>query len=477
MEKRYNFYKFIGWSLIIAGILWAGSSFYQSLLLQRQHRQIQGEFLTPILTLLFSILSGCYFIRIGKKRKEKSKMIFLSSILTLPIIVVIVISLLLMWISVGISSSEDVSGFGLMIAWFLYPAAIFSYLISLLILIGNWLNQRRKKFKKLESFYFKDKSRRKNTKNIKQYFNKRISTQTAFFVIILLVFIIGIGTWYLVKYEYPGNEPSPITTAKPMEVNSEFNNCGQIAEEMNESTDKLKALANSLTEITQLYCVDTNIEERQLTEEYSGFPWIDQNKEIELIKGYQWYIFGTPGDYSQSVIDNCINTITVCLEENFVSNTENTDIDEKIFSFERGDIKCVFRIQPNDFQYFELSCGDITKNTTPVFYREIYNFLNSAVDLSKRVEIIETEGNFAIANTGTGYGYFLLKKVGDKWIEVTDLGEAEIDCDIVFNYGVPPSLVNNICIYYKTTREVWRHNEDSAKWEKWYNLDNPQDKK
>jgi hypothetical protein len=309
--------------------------------------------------------------------------------------------------------------------------------------------------------------------NIKKYFNRSIFTPVAFFIIILLVFIIGIGIWYLTKYQYPRNESSPIITATPVGVNSGFDNYGQIAEEMNKSTNKLEALASSLIEITQLYCVDTNIEERQLTEEYSGFPWIDQDKEMELIKGYQWYLFGTQGDYSQSVVDNCINTITACLEENFVSNTENTDIDKKMFGFERGDIKCVFRIQPDDFQYFELSCGDITNNITPVFYREIYNLLNPEIDLSKRVDITEMEGNFVITNTGTGYGYFLLKKVRDKWIEVTDLGGAAIDCDIVFDFGIPPSLIDNTCIYYKTTREVWRYNEESAKWKKWYHLDNP----
>jgi hypothetical protein len=292
------------------------------------------------------------------------------------------------------------------------------------------------------------------SKNIKKFFSRGVSTALAFFIIILLAAAVGVGAWYLREKRIP--EIDPMSTFTPSATTSE-------------ALDELETFTTGLRKTIETHCKDMKIFERKYVEEYEGFSWINKNNEAELIKGYELYTFR---DYEELVIENCYDNIMIYLENSLTPDTENTD--SEIFGFERDNIKCVFRNNPHDFYSFELSCGDATKSTTPEVYREIYNFLNPDMDLSNPISSLEVVGNFAIAYVP--YYGFLLKKIGDEWIELDKLGEADVECEIVFEHEIPASLINNTCMFYKTTREVWRYNEELDKWERWYHIDFPWEK-
>jgi membrane protein DedA with SNARE-associated domain len=150
MGGKYNFYKFIGWSLIIEGAIWSGYKFYS--LLSRQSyltflKFFRPEFWLSILILSLFFLLGFYFIKIGKEKKNDSIIVRLISILTVPIIIIIAIVLYI--------QSAKVTGTGWDVLSRMLNVGIFIIYILplfLVVLVTYWLylylKKRKNCFKK-----------------------------------------------------------------------------------------------------------------------------------------------------------------------------------------------------------------------------------------------------------------------------------------------------------------------------------------
>jgi len=299
--------------------------------------------------------------------------------------------------------------------------------------------------------------------NIKKYLNRGISTPIAFFVIILLAALVGIGAWYFSQNQNDNPETVqtaiPTTTIEPIPSTTPTPIITPIVDL------SFEIFIAGLREILETNCSHEQMYENEYVGEYNGFPWINEDKEVELIKGYHM----VPTIEYPSMGKDCKDRILNYLEVNLISNTENTS--DRVLGFEKEDIKCLFYTGCSEFEC--LDCGDITKSITPEAYKGIYQCLNSEMKPGKSFEIGKVMGDFAIS----GYIYYaiLLKKTDDGWINLYETQDTW-ECEIVFEHEVPPSLIGNMCMFYETTREVWRYDEELGKWEKWYHIDNPWDK-
>jgi uncharacterized protein YxeA len=213
-----------------------------------------------------------------------------------------------------------------------------------------------------------------------------------------------------------------------------------------------------------IYCDKAKVNIVRYEEEYQGFPWIKDDNEVELIKGY--YFYSQVHD-DELIKENCRKNILSFLEESLIVNVKNSS--KYIFAFELDNIKCTI------FPYGSLNlyCGDISKGITPKEYRGIYKAINPTLNPDIFVSVGEIVDNFAIAGT-ISYAV-LLKKEEDGWKNLFETQDG-FECEIVLKHKVPPSLIGNSCMFYKTTREVWRYDEELKKWKKWYHIDSPWDK-
>jgi len=211
-----------------------------------------------------------------------------------------------------------------------------------------------------------------------------------------------------------------------------------------------------------IYCEEISINQRKYEEKYDGFYWIKENNEVELIKGH-WFF--TSSLHDKDLMNVCQESIMDYIKNNLIINTKNTD-NKITAAFESEHIKCIF-LRPYS-SHFDLRCGDISKSITPKEYKEIFSYMNPSFDLSISVQVFNIIDNFADVGRGgrSGAGYrAILKKEKGEWKEI--MGTQDMfECEIVFEYEVPPSLVGNACFFYETTRDTWIYNEELNEWER-----------
>ncbi|MBU3918567.1 hypothetical protein KKC63_01505 [Patescibacteria group bacterium] len=294
--------------------------------------------------------------------------------------------------------------------------------------------------------------------NIKNYFNKGISAPIAFFVIILLALVVGIVAWCFGQNQ--NANPATVQTVSPT-ITPDLTPTTTPAPTITPIVDlSFETFIDGLREVMVPYHEDLKIFEREYIGEHRGFPWINENNDVDLIKGYSFYAAYL---VDRPVINNCSDGIITYLEKTLTPNAKNSRNEAKLLAFERDNIKCVF----NSFD-LDLECGDAAESTTPEYYREIYNFWNPNMETQIDLYIYEVIDDFAVV-AGKGYAA-LLKRTESGWIEIT--GTQDLwECEVIFEHNVPPSLVDNECFFYDTTREYWGYNEELGKWEKGYESD------
>lgn len=222
----------------------------------------------------------------------------------------------------------------------------------------------------------------------------------------------------------------------------------------------------ALKNAANTYCDQENVKISKDEGEYRGFPWINNDDEIDLVKGYKFYINGMIEDEAAMAV--CRENIVKYLKEKLIVNPKNT-FQDGVLAFERGGTKCAITSLGKSFHL--LRCGDNTNQTTPEDYGGVYRALNPDMDgVNLFFGVTGIIDNFAVAGVITHAS--LLKKEDGEWKAIFDTQDG-FECAIVIEQGVPPSLVGNDCIFYGTTREVWRYNEEAGEWERWYHADSP----
>jgi hypothetical protein len=283
-------------------------------------------------------------------------------------------------------------------------------------------------------------------------------TPKLIFIIVIIALVIVVVLFRVLAYI------NYIDRAKNVDKGKEV--LEEEADSLSQGSNEFEVFMNGLRKIMETDCNREKMHETKYVGEYKGFSWINGSKEAELIKGYD--IFPTVKGLL-FMGDGCRNNIITYLGETLVPNARNTN--NKVLGFEKNNMRCLFYTGCSDLLC--LQCGDASKNVTPEFYNGIYRCLNPKMDPSFVFGIVEIEGNFAIAGT-IDYA-ILLEKIENEWVKL-DENQDSWECEIVFEHEVPPSLIGNTCMFYKTTREVWHYNEESDKWEKWYHIDSPWDR-
>lgn len=262
-------------------------------------------------------------------------------------------------------------------------------------------------------------------------------------VLIILFFVGLVGT--IVFFLIQDNEETPLLEG---EVESEENNYISYS-----------AFLDGLENEIENYCNEIDIHERRYEKNYEGFYWLKENNGVELVKGRQ---FSTVRLHDEDLMNICKERIINYVESNLIKNTKNTG--SGVVAFESDNIKCLLF----DSNHLDLHCGDVLKSVTPNEYKEIFSYINTAFDLSVSGRVFDVVDNFAHVFMGrrTGAGYSaILKKEEGKWKEI--MGTQDMfECEIVFEYEVPPSLVDNTCFFYETTRGTWIYDEGVNEWKK-----------
>lgn len=208
--------------------------------------------------------------------------------------------------------------------------------------------------------------------------------------------------------------------------------------------------------------------------EYGGFDWLNEESEIELIKGF--WISYDPQDFSigdtppnEDVINGVKRIHSYILEKGFTLNERNTyyfvDATEEQFwnsecagqiAYEKGSIRC-YLFTPIDFTEggFSVGCGDALKSHTPYAYRAIYNLANPERWPGYGVHINRIVENFARGGVGSccapGGAAVIWKEENGKWKEVFATQMAW-SCSVLLDNKVPPSLLTGTfedCVFYE----------------------------
>jgi hypothetical protein len=199
---------------------------------------------------------------------------------------------------------------------------------------------------------------------------------------------------------------------------------------------------------------------------FSGFDWINQEGQVELVSGYflEYNPFGNSFTRPDPNIAGGAEKIkNYLLAKGFKVNDDNTYFDQNEQSFwakenalggrlglEKGEIKCL--LSPYFLAFINggltLNCGDLSQSTTPAIYQEIYAFANPQNDLKFKLTIDNYTDEFAVGGTGGGGGgaASLWKKENGQWrtLQTTQMAW---DCQILLDNQVPASLINQ-CLFY-----------------------------
>ncbi len=209
------------------------------------------------------------------------------------------------------------------------------------------------------------------------------------------------------------------------------------------------------------YCKEIEIREFKY-ERNKGFPWINEDNEIELIQGYRFSISSSADKNNKDLIEKCVLKITSYLEEDFTVSKKNTN--DRVKGLERNNIKCA--ILSYSFNFFDFECGDVKDSLTPEIYRNIYHDLKlDHLSLNFNIHSLEEEFATVTISGRSGGGFWaLLKKEDGKWRKLQGTQD-QWECEIVFEHNIPHSIVDNRCYFYEKG-ESWHYNEELDKWEK-----------
>jgi len=198
---------------------------------------------------------------------------------------------------------------------------------------------------------------------------------------------------------------------------------------------------------------------------FKGFDWLNEQGEVELLKGY--YFNYDPFNQRYTQPDENIplaakKTKDYLVKKGFQVNTKNSFYEnEESFwaqkeaspgrlALEKGEVKCLLE---SGFlglaeSGFNLICNRLEIGATPPVYQELYQFVNPDGDLSLKLSLDKQVANFAVGGVGDSYGgaATLWKKEAGQW-QVSQVTQMAWDCQKLLDDQVPPELIPS-CLFY-----------------------------
>ncbi len=308
-------------------------------------------------------------------------------------------------------------------------------------------------------------------------------------IIVILIIVIGGGvlTWQFWPEKEIISEEKEIYLDDELSLDEEI----IIEKEKIDFNDFIEQLRNLLNN----YCLteDGEITEEKHESKYSGFAWLDENNEPQLIRGYDFITPITftydedPGSFGYNFIsqahassnskleayERCITNIIEYMDDNLYRNDKNTRIDkekgfdalDQLWGFEKNKVVCL--VYNSDYwSQLVVRCGNKDNSKTPKEYSGIYNVINPDNNPWIWFNLSDIVGNFAIG--GYRHTGVILERIDGEWQELTRFQDWPLPCEIVLERDVPPSLVDYECMSYGTGIGDWKYNKETEEWERIY---------